>query len=156
MECSWCGTIFCVCQSCWRGQAYCCDECRRTAQRKAHREAQKRYRKTEKGKKAHREAENLRRMGLNKKNKQIVDDTASKLQCSSIKMKMSAKLSDEGQVECGRTTSIRTGRCHLCGSFGVIVDQFPRRGYGKQNYGTCYPRERIKVTNYGASRDFEF
>lgn len=83
-----------------------------------------------------------------------MDDTASKLQCSPIKIEMPAKLSDEGQVECGRTTSVRTGRCHFCGSFGIIVGQFPRRSYGKQNYGTCYPGEKIKVTNYGASRDF--
>jgi hypothetical protein len=25
----------------------------------------------------------------------------------------------------------RTGRCHFCGRWGVIVDKFPRRGYGK-------------------------
>ena len=73
-------------------------------------------------------------MGLTKKNKKIVDDTASKIQCSAIKIEMSTKLSVEGQVECGGTTSMRTGRCHFCGSFGVIVDQFSRRGYGKQNY----------------------
>jgi len=47
---------------------------------------------------------------------------------------MSANLSDEGQAEGSETGSLRTGRCHFCGSFGVIVDQFPRRGYGKQDY----------------------
>ncbi len=74
-------------------------------------------------------------MGLTKKNKKIVDDTASKLQCNSVKIEMSTKLGDEGQVECGRTTTLKTGWCKFCDSFGVIVDQFPRRGYGKQNYG---------------------
>jgi hypothetical protein len=24
----------------------------------------------------------------------------------------------------------KAGRCHFCGSGGVIVDKFPRRGYG--------------------------
>ena len=138
MQCRWCGAIFCICQSCWRGQVYCCNECRRAAQCKAHREAQRKYRKTEKGKKAHRESENCRRMGLTKQNKKIVDDTASKLLWSSIKIEMPAKLSDEGQVGCGETTSMRTGRCHFCGSWGVIVDQFPRRDYGKRSYGMTW------------------
>jgi hypothetical protein len=28
----------------------------------------------------------------------------------------------------------KTGRCHFCGSGGVIVDKFPRRGYGGGSY----------------------
>ena len=77
-------------------------------------------------------------MGLSKKNKKIVDDTAYKLQCISSKIEMSTKLSDEGQVRGDETTSIRTGRCHFCGSFGVIVDQFPRSDYGKRSYGMAW------------------
>jgi len=73
-------------------------------------------------------------MGLSKRNKKILDDATSTLQCCSIKIAISAYLNDEGQVECGGNGSMRTGRCHFCGSLGVIVDQFPRRGYGKQNY----------------------
>ena len=46
---------------------YCSEECRSTSKRKAHQEAQKRYRKTKKGKEAHSEDENSRRMGLSKK-----------------------------------------------------------------------------------------
>ena len=134
IQCRWCGAIFCVCQSCWRGQTYCCDACRGAAKRKAHREAQKRYRQTEKGKKAHREAENRRRVGLTKKIQPIVDDATANLQCSCSKIERSANWGEERQVECGATGSMRTGRCHFCGSPGVIVDQFPRRGYGKGNY----------------------
>ncbi len=29
---------------------------------------------------------------------------------------------------------LRIGRCHFCGSVGLIVDQFPPRSYGKKNY----------------------
>lgn len=134
IECRWCGKVFCICQSCWRGQAYCCEECRSASKRKAHQEAQRRYRKTEKGKKAHREAENRRRIGLAKKNKKIMDDTDTKFQCSASKIEMSAKLSGEEQIRCGGSDSTKTGRCHFCGTIGVIVDQFPRRGYGKQDY----------------------
>ena len=77
-------------------------------------------------------------MGLTKKNKEIVDEAASNLQCSSIKIEMSTKLSDEGQVGGDETASIRAGRCHFCGSFGVIVDQFTRRDYGKRSYGMTW------------------
>jgi hypothetical protein len=28
----------------------------------------------------------------------------------------------------------KKGRCHFCGSWGVIVDKFPRRGYGGKHY----------------------
>jgi len=134
IQCRWCGKIFCICQSCWRGQAYCSYECRSASKRKAHQEAQKRYRKTEKGKKAHREAENRRRIGLNKKNKEILDDRGSTLYCSYSKIATSTNFGDKEQIECAVSTLIRFGRCHFCGSLGVIVDRFPRRGYGKQNY----------------------
>ena len=139
IQCRWCGKIFCICQSCWRGQAYCSDECRSTAKRKAHQEAQKRYRRTEKGKKAHREAENRRRMGLSKKNKAIVDDAATTLQCGLSKIERSTNLNDKEQLGWAVNSTMRIGRCHFCGSLGVIVDRFPRRGYGKQNYGMKLP-----------------
>lgn len=135
VQCRWCGKVFCVCQSCWRGQAYCCDACRRAAKGNAHREAQRKYRTTEKGKKAHREAENRRRMGLSKKNKKSVDDTASTLQCTASTITKCAKASAmDHPLEWGATPLLRMGRCHFCGSAGVIVDRFSRRGYGRQNY----------------------
>jgi len=30
---------------------------------------------------------------------------------------------------------MRIGRCQFCGRLGVVVDRFPRRGYGRQHYG---------------------
>lgn len=134
IQCRWCSEIFYICQSCWRGQAYCSEECRSASKRKAHQEAQKRYRKTEKGKKAHREAENRRRMGLSKKIKKNVDDRGSKFQSSYSKIETSTSFGDEEQIGSAVNSSLRFGRCHFCGSFGVIVDRFPRRGYGKQDY----------------------
>ncbi len=47
--CRHCQRGFCVCRCCWRGQAYCCNACRLSAGRASHREAQRRYRQTEKG-----------------------------------------------------------------------------------------------------------
>ena len=133
VECRWCGTIFCICRCCWRGQSYCSAECRRAAKRKAHQEAQKRYRRTEKGKEAHREAENLRRVGLTKKNIEILDDTATNFQYRCLKIQVVAA-SFKKNNEYVEVPWFRIGRCHFCGSVGFIVDQFPRRAYGKRNY----------------------
>ncbi len=127
IECRWCGRVFCICRCCWRGQRYCRAECRVAARHKAHREAQKRYRKTEKGKKAHREAENRRRMGLTEKNERILDDTGTTHLYSCLKI-VSAGLKECDEVNI--TPWLRIGRCHICGSWGIIVDWFPRRGYG--------------------------
>lgn len=127
IRCRWCGVIFCVCWHCWRGQAYCCDQCRLAGKRKAHREAQRRYRQTLRGKKSHREAENRRRHRLIKKNEKKLDDATSTL--LSKVYKMSSLSAQTTFWALGKT-----GRCHFCGSWGVIVDRFPRRGYGKRNY----------------------
>ena len=51
IECRWCDLTFCICRSCWRGQAYCCNICRLAGRLKNCREAQRKYRKTDKGKK---------------------------------------------------------------------------------------------------------
>ena len=129
IKCRWCGTVFCICRCCWRGQRYCSAECRIAAKRKAHRKDQRRYRRTEKGKKAHREAENRRRMGLTQKSEKILDDTGSTLRYSCLKIGFSGlNEHDEGDGAAG----LRVGRCHVCGSWGIIVDRFPRRGYGKR------------------------
>jgi len=132
--CGQCGRGFYVCQSCWRGQSYCSEECRGAAWRKARHAVQLRYRRTEKGKKTHREAEKRRRVGLTKKNGRIVDYEGSTPQCGCAKMQTSPGGSDEGRSVWGGNTVIAVGRCHFCGSWGIIVDRFPRRGYGKQLY----------------------
>jgi len=76
--CRWCGKRFYVCRRCWRGQAYCCEECRRLGRQRVHREAQRRYRQILRGKKAHRQGENRRRHGWSKKNEKKMDDLSSK------------------------------------------------------------------------------
>jgi len=71
---------------------------------------------------------------LSKKNKKSVDDATSTLQYSGGKIEPCANLSEMNQIEWRATSLLRMGRCHFCGSLGVIVDRFARRGYGKQNY----------------------
>ena len=130
VTCRWCGKVFFVCQSCWRGQCYCGKRCSNAAKHQAHRKAQARYRRTEKGKRSHCEAEKRRRMGLAKKNKKTMDDTGTLIPLSSVTIVRITKSCNKRQVTWGKTVSMRTGRCYFCGSEGVIVNQFPRRSYG--------------------------
>jgi len=93
-----------------------------------HRESERRYRQTEKGKKAHREAENRRRYRLMSKNEKKMDDLSSihsRLWCISLLIALARVV-----TEC-RAWFDRTGRCHFCGSVGEVVEAFPRRGYGR-------------------------
>ena len=121
--CRWCDFIFFVCRSCWRGQAYCCDQCRLAGKRHSHRKAQRRYRQSPKGKKAHRQAENRRRHRLSQKIEKNMDDASSTgITCWCI-----------GQLRHAWSRifhSQKAPRCHFCGSFGRVVDEFARRGYG--------------------------
>jgi hypothetical protein len=129
IECRWCGKCFCICRCCWRGQCYCCEKCRDACRRKAHREAQRRYRRTEGGRTAHREAEKRRRVGLSKKSGEIVDDAGTTLPYRGITI-LSCEL--EESIERVEMLGWRVGRCHFCGCWGVIVERFPRRGYGRR------------------------
>ena len=130
IECRWCGTRFCLCRRCWRGQVYCCEKCRKTAKRQAHQEAQRRYRRTERGRKAHREAEKRRRVGLCKESQEIVDDTGTTPPVRGLTLHYgSLKACSEWAFASG----YRVGRCQVCGSWGIIVERFPRRGYGKRS-----------------------
>jgi len=132
--CGNCGRVFYVCQSCWRGQRYCDGQCRAAAQGEARQATQRRYRRTEKGKKTHREAEKRRRVGLTKENSRIVGYRGSTAQCGDAKMETSPGGTDDGGSEGGANAVIVVCRCHFCGSWGIVVDRFPRRGYGKQQY----------------------
>ena len=123
IRCRWCGFVFYVCQHCWRGQAYCSDECRIAGTRHNHREAQRRYRQTPKGKKAHRESENRRRYGLSQKNQKNMDDASSTVLptwCMRLLLRVRNRILHAKRARC----------CLFCGSSGQIVEQFPRRGYG--------------------------
>jgi hypothetical protein len=88
-----------------------------------HREAQRRYRGTEKGKKAHRQAENRRRHGQNQNNRKNMDDAAS----------TPGRTWDKEKLTCKKSSGfflITETECHFCEADGLIVSKFPRRGYG--------------------------
>ena len=127
VQCRWCGLFFCICRSCWRGQTYCSDECRIAGKLKRQSEAQRQYRQTPKGKKAHREAENRRRHRISKKSQKNMDDASTTvLPAWCITLRIFTQL----LILRSRAGFDRTGRCHFCGASGEIVDEFPRRGYG--------------------------
>ena len=123
IRCGWCHLIFYLCRPCWRGHRYCSDPCRLAAKRKQRREAQRIYRQTPQGKKAHCYAENRRRDRLRKKNQRNMDDaTTTRLPAWCMRL----LLATGKRILPLQTTTC----CHFCGSCGQIVDEFPRRGYG--------------------------
>jgi hypothetical protein len=128
ITCRWCSTHFCVCQSCWRGRCYCSERCREAAGHKAHRESQRRYRRTEKGRQNHREGEKRRRMGLSRKCEEIVDDAGTTQPYRSLKMESADPKDSNAWVQ---EHGYRVCRCHVCGCLGIIVQRFGRRGYGR-------------------------
>ena len=128
IECRRCGTRFCICRRCWRGQRYCGMTCRDTAKQQQHREAQQRYRRTEKGRRAHCDGEKRRRMGVRKKSEQIVDDAGTTPRCRRHTL-IDVDLSDF--ITQAEQHGYRICRCRFCGCRGVVVPRFPRRGYGR-------------------------
>jgi len=67
IHCRWCGLIFCICRAC-SGTGLLQRSMPLSPKTKKHCEAQRRYRRTQKGKKTHRESENRRRHGLSENN----------------------------------------------------------------------------------------
>ena len=128
IQCGFCERFFDICRRCYRGQVYCCDFCRIHGKRQKRNEAQKRYRRTEKGRKNHCHAENRRRerqrnKGFGKK----MDDTTPTLGLKWIIMLLIAIRMFVFESKIG----FRKPKCRFCGVKGRVVRQFPRRGYGK-------------------------
>ncbi|MBF0433372.1 MAG: hypothetical protein HQK83_18995 [Fibrobacteria bacterium] len=138
MCCRWCQKIFFLCRSCWRGQAYCGDECRRAGKLKLHREAQRRYRQSEKGKKAHRLAEDRRRKRRNEKknneNEKKLDDLSSTSESNELILPPSNI--QFGFISLNLKPKHKLGalkKCHNCQRIGVIMEKFPRQGFVMRN-----------------------
>lgn len=114
ITCRWCGKSFHVCHSCWRGQGYCSDTCKRLGYRKKRQKRQRKYRRTETGKKTHRRNENERKKRLAEK--KVGDATSNTI--SSL-------------IPSSSTIYSNSPCCHFCGKKGRIVTRFPRRSYGR-------------------------
>ncbi len=121
--CKKCGSAFCVCRCCWRGQVYCTDECRRVSYLESHRISQQNYRKTPKGILAHKQAENRRRQRKKLALLKKLDDastTPPPQRNMVLWTERNSHAFQPGVPAC----------CHFCGRTGVIMSEFPRRGYG--------------------------
>ena len=127
LRCKWRHILFYICRRCFKGQAYCCDECRIAGRRRDHREAERRYRQTLKGKKSHRLAENGRRHRSSKKNQKNMDDPSSTPMSGYC---MGLLFLVRLFVFYARRWCDQAGCCRFCGCSGMIVAEFPRRGYG--------------------------
>ena len=112
-----------MCRSCYRGHCYCSVTCRIAGYLQNHREAQKQYRKTQKGKDQHILSEKKRRVRKKIVNKLsiIVKQTCMCLSMTIQSLYKNNRLKNSGEITC----------CDKCGKQGVIVDKFPIRGYGK-------------------------
>ena len=57
LTCRWpdCGLVFYICNSCYRGQVYCGDQCRKKARRQQRRRADQRYRRSKEAQLDHRD-----------------------------------------------------------------------------------------------------
>ncbi len=128
VKCRWCQINFYICRSCWRGQAYCSDSCRRFGYLRSHRKSQQKYRQTEKGKKAHCQSENRRRHRKKSPEIKNMDEGTSKLPFT-----MQIGMMREGNSVCFGAT--KRNQCQFCGRSGEIVPQFPRRNYGNRVSG---------------------
>ncbi len=120
LPCHCCGLVFLLCSRCYRGHRYCCSECRTAARRQAVREAQRRYRQTDKGKKAHCDAEKRRRTGRSKGKKKAGTVTELLVKCCTPAVMYALSIINTGS----RTGE--SGHCHFCGCPGVTVNKFSR------------------------------
>jgi len=110
LECKHCQLGFNLCRKCYRGHLYCSSRCRGEAQLNAHRQAQSRYRTSDKGRQAHCRNEKTRRMGKIKKT--VADESTNPPPLRVILYSIVQNTKP---------------RCSFCGVYGKIVDIFPRR-----------------------------
>jgi len=113
--CRCCGKIFYLCRTCYRGHVYCSIKCRIAGYLQKHREAQKRYRGTDKGKSKHRELEKKRRNKF--KGKKITEKIVNCM--SSVIQSMF-----ESIFKIKKIGEYKTEKCQKCGKMGIVVTDF--------------------------------
>jgi hypothetical protein len=103
------------------------------ARKAAHRTAQRRYRQSAKGRRAHCLAENRRRQRINHTALEKMDDQSSTLPPPKCMLALKSAPVLPGAAAC----------CHFCGRWGIVVNKFPRRLYGKRVYLEAYDEKTI-------------
>ena len=118
VRCRWCRSLFGVCRSCYRGQAYCGVACREAGSRRRQRQARDRHQRTPEGRQDHRD----RMRALRARRRQTCDAKASQARASATPA--IEAVTDGGSA--GKLASAPL-RCVACGCHGVfVVDKPPR------------------------------
>lgn len=128
-----CGEMFYVCRPCYRGQAYCSDECRRETRRQQRQKANRRYQQDPEVRQDHRDRQREHRKRLRESR---VTDQSSTIECGwgSISEPLAETKSESPSAEglhdpSKPTWSERLGRiiCIICGRVGKFITAFIRR-----------------------------
>ncbi|NQU64320.1 MAG: hypothetical protein HQ517_08580 [SAR324 cluster bacterium] len=125
-RCKLCDLIFNICRCCDKGRIYCSDQCREISRIIAHRRVQSNYRISPLGRKTNRLSAQKRRIKSNQKSIQAGKNESDQ-----------KSVADRGTIWsriCDMVLSSFSDkelRCHFCGTKGIVVKQFPHRGYSK-------------------------
>ena len=133
--CRWveCGEMFFICRPCYRGQAYCSDECRRKTRRQQRQKANRRYQQDPEVRRDHRDRQREHRKRLLESR---VTDQSSTIECGwgSIsgplaKSEPESPPAEEPHDLPKPTWRERFGRiiCIICGRVGKFVAAFVHR-----------------------------
>ena len=125
-RCKWCDLIFYICRRCDNGRVFCSDQCREVSRVIAHRRTQSKYRVSPHGKEVNRLGARKRRIKSNQISTQpgqIEADQKSVADRGTIWSRICDKVLS--------SFSNKEPRCHFCRTKGIVVKQFPHRGYGR-------------------------
>jgi len=105
LSCKWCGSLFAMCKSCYRGHCYCSESCRGHGYNRARQQARERHEKSLEAKLDHRDR--MKRYRKNQLEKTVTDKgsmfLAKHLDFASSKHLDLAKLPKNGLcAACGR------------------------------------------------------
>lgn len=102
IHCAHCNCNFTICKSCWRGQIYCRDKCRRAARRIKQQQYQKKYRQTK-----------IARLKQSQNQKKFRSNLQNKAFTSGVKKivsEHSSKVEEKAVIDWSRINE-----CFLCG-----------------------------------------
>ena len=122
-----CGVMFYICNSCYRGQVYCRDECRRRMRRQQRRRANRRHQQSREGRLDHRDRQRAYRERC--RLRRVTDHTSAgrarsgnikkPLTETEIRTPLAVVVDDRPQFE--RCETATRPVCIVCGRVGVLT-----------------------------------
>ena len=104
-----------------------------------HNKAQRDYRKTERGKETHREAEKRRRLRQAEKNKISVDDETIQPDFKSLNSENDEENNGIKEIWIDKKSGKQMERCRFCGKVGEIVYKFGKREPKDGSFSFSHP-----------------